>query len=137
MPPRRNAKRVAEVNDSEESKQEFDASYVEEELADLQAQGTSSVIVAAHLIRRALKSMNCPPLVDARCVMIQSAAREMQDKLRLVLKTSLMRVPKKIKKMELGDFVKEHGALGGATASVAGVDENGVPQTALKGASGN
>lgn len=66
-----------------------------------------------------------------------SLAREMQEKLQVVLKTNLIRVPKKLKKMTLNEFVAEFGPLphvncGGSAVS----DENagvGLPQTAVKG----
>ena len=72
--------------------------------------------------------------------MIASMAREMQDKLRMVLQTNLIRVPKKLKRMEIKDFVAEYGDLPNISrGAMVIVDENvdtGLPQTAVKGAAG-
>lgn len=78
--------------------------------------------------------------VEVRCQMIATMAREMQDKLRMVLQTNLIRVPKKLKRMEIKDFVAEYGNLpnvsrGAATMGNENVD-SGYPQTAVKGAAG-
>jgi len=80
------------------------------------------------------------PTVEARCQMIAATAREMQDKLRMVLQTNLIRVPKKLKRMEIKDFVAEYGLLPDISCGSSAMDsENadpGYPQTALKGAFG-
>jgi len=72
--------------------------------------------------------------------MIAATAREMQDKLRMVLQTNLIRVPKKLKRMEIKDFVAEYGNLPDVSCGASAMDsENtdpGYPQTALKGAHG-
>ena len=58
----------------------------------------------------------------------------MQDKLQVVLKTNLIRVPKKMKKMQIKEFVAEFGALPHIVPIV--IDENSsasrLCQTAIK-----
>jgi hypothetical protein len=70
----------------------------------------------------------------------------MQDKLRFVLKTGLFRVPKKIKRTPVYEFVKEHGDLPDVRQQITvsqncgGIDENeqhGAPATVVKGIQGN
>ena len=76
--------------------------------------------------------------VEARCNQIAAQAKEMQDKLNVLLKTGLMRVPKKVKRMTVKDFVTEYGALPYVSlVATHGVDENALLQTAMKGASGS
>lgn len=70
-----------------------------------------------------------------------AAAQEFQEKLLVVLNTNLIRVPKKLKRMTMKEFVAEFGTLPTVALNSApeGVDENsdvGVPQTAVKGISG-
>jgi len=124
MPPKKaqTRKRAADLmGDSSlsgDNEEKFDATYVEEELADIKAE------------------------VDARCEAIASMAKEMQDKLQFALKTGLFRVPKKIKRTPINEFVNEHGALPdvAVTASTIGSDtenmDTGMPQTVVKGAQG-
>ncbi len=94
-----------------------------------------------HLFESLTTNTQHSPLraVESRCDQMLALAREMQEKLQIILKTNLIRVPKKLKKMTLNDFVAEFGALPLVTCATAVSDENagaGIPHTAVKGAAG-